>query len=416
MKRVTAHVIAIGDEILYGQTLDTNSNHIALYLSEINVDLLKISDIKDDEATIKKEISESEADIIITTGGLGPTRDDKTKYVIADLLETSLEIDETALVWVKNYYEKVTKRKINQINQNQALVPVGSLALENKVGTASALWTEWKGKTIINLPGIPNEMRFLMKNQIIPRIKKNFQREYVIHQFVHCINMPESVMAEKLYDFENQLPEHISLAYLPRNKRVKLRLTARGKDLETLKEKLSLLANQIEEILPDNIYSKGDKSLMSIIAEKLIKNRLTIATAESFTSGRISKELSSLSGSSEYFVGGVTTYSTQQKINLLKVPETLINQYGVANKEVAEAMAKGALKLFNSDISVATTGVAGPNKDDFGTEVGNAYVAIATKQKVESHHIFYENLERKEFSDKISDIAIDQLYKFLKAF
>ena len=309
-KNVTAHVIIIGDEILYGHTLDTNSNYLALEFAKISIDLIQISAIQDNRDDIKDEILGSHADIIITTGGLGPTRDDKTKYVLSEILEQPLEMHADALRWTEEYFAQVTDRPMNVLNRNQALVPAGTTPLQNKVGTAPGLWTELGQKILINLPGVPAEMKYLMTNEVMPRLLDRFHPIFIHHEFVQTINIPESDLAEKLNDFEHELPAHIKLAYLPRGKKIKLRLTGFSENAEALQQELLSQTDKLTEAIPDeNFLSRDDLEIEKSIGKILTDSKLSVSTAESFTAGAIAAMLTVEGGSSSYFNGGVVALS-----------------------------------------------------------------------------------------------------------
>ncbi|MBV7441518.1 CinA family nicotinamide mononucleotide deamidase-related protein [Weeksellaceae bacterium TAE3-ERU29] len=415
MQNIFAHIISIGDEVLLGDTLDTNTNFIANELNKISVQLNEISVIHDDEQIIKDKINSAaeNAQIIITTGGLGPTRDDKTKYVIADLLNEDLEINPLALNWVTEYFKQILNRPLNKLTRNQALLPKSSIPLENKTGTACGIWTKYKNSIIINLPGVPYEMKHLITTQVIPKIKETFNCNYRIHQYVKVHGIPESDLAITLQDFEDSLPQHIKLAYLPHNRKIKLRLTTTGDNKETLESELKDLISNIREIIPNNIYSENADDVLEKIKAICTDKNITIGTAESFTSGLLASSLTSISGSSSYFKGGIVAYSPKIKADVLKVDKDLIKTKGVVNEETALQMAIGTLNTLNCDVAISSTGVAGPNPDEFGNEVGLAFIGIASKDKQEVHKFFYPNYSRADFTEKIADMALEKLMNFL---
>lgn len=416
MKRnTTAHVIIIGDEILYGHTMDTNSHYLAKEFSNISIDLIQISAIQDNREDIKGEILSSTADIILTTGGLGPTKDDRTKYVLSEILNQPLEMHEQALLWTEEYFEKSLDRPMNELNKNQALVPVGTLPLQNQVGTAPGLWAEFGQKLLISLPGVPFEMKYLMKHEVLPRLLKKFHPTFIEHAFVQTLNIPESELAELLHDFEQILPNNITLAYLPRGKKIKLRLTGKGEHRYKLKTELTEFTEKLISVIPDEFFLSQDAlSIEKNVGELLLKHKKTIATAESFTTGKIAAALVSIGGSSKYFKGGIIAYSPHLKKQLLKVPSDLIAKHGVANAQVALAMAKGARELTNCDVAISSTGVAGPAKDDFGVEPGVAFIGISTEENETVYEFHYPHLDRKEFTQKMTEVALQKLYIFLR--
>ncbi|AFL97417.1 CinA family nicotinamide mononucleotide deamidase-related protein [Ornithobacterium rhinotracheale] len=416
MKSLFAHIISIGDEVLIGDTLDTNSNFIAQELNKINVQLNEISVIHDDEALIQRKIEEvaSKADIVITTGGLGPTRDDKTKFVVADLLGEKLVMNQQALAWVEEHYEKNLRRPMNELTKNQALLPEHSVPLRNQTGTACGIWSTFKNSVIINLPGVPVEMRHLMQTQVIPKIKKDFSANYRLHKYVRVHDVPESELAIILSDFENEMPENVKLAYLPKNSRIKMRFTGVGDDLASLEKQLEDLAQKLKNIIPNNVYAENEQDVPERLKDLCTEKSLKIASAESFTAGLIPHRITSVSGSSAYFVGGVVAYDPQIKIQELGVSAEVVKVKGVVNEEVAIQMAKGAVEKFKADFAVSTTGVAGPNKDDFGNEVGLAYIGVASKEKAKAFRLFYPHYDRAEFTDRMADMAIERLMSFIE--
>ncbi|MGI9525810.1 MAG: CinA family nicotinamide mononucleotide deamidase-related protein [Weeksellaceae bacterium] len=413
MASTTAHIIVIGDEILYGQTLDTNSNFIAKQLASYHINLISVSVIPDIEDIISSTIQNSTAEIIITTGGLGPTKDDKTKGVIAELTGNKLVYFDEALVWVETYYKRVVGRPMNFLNKDQALAPEGSILLQNKTGTAPGIWTEWKDKIIINLPGVPYEMKYLLTHEVLPKLKEKINLDYILHHFIRVYNLPESELSLCLTSLEEQLPPHVKLAYLPTARMVKLRLTVAGADKEKLKNDLQYWKNQVVKLLPVNTIINEDLDTHLAIAKLLHEKNLMLATAESFTSGKIASSITAIPGSSTYFQGGIVAYAPKLKHSLLGVSNDLIHSKGVVNAEVAKQMAQGALKTTNATIAISSTGVAGPNPDEFGVKPGTAFIGIATQNISEVWKFTYENLEREDFTEKLTQIAIQQLFSFL---
>uniref|UniRef100_UPI0039A47077 CinA family nicotinamide mononucleotide deamidase-related protein n=1 Tax=Ornithobacterium rhinotracheale TaxID=28251 RepID=UPI0039A47077 len=415
MKSLFAHIISIGDEVLIGDTLDTNSNFIAQELNKINVQLNEISVIHDDEAIIQCKIEEaaSKADIVITTGGLGPTKDDKTKFVLAELLGKKLVMNQQALAWVEEHYAQNLRRSMNEFTRNQALLPENSEPLRNQTGTACGIWSKYQNSVIINLPGVPVEMRHLMETQVVPKIQKEFSPTHRLHKYVRVYGIPESELAIILEDFEQALPNHIKLAYLPKNSRIKMRFTGIGKDFSVLEKQLEDLAQKLKDVIPNNVYAEDERDMPERLRDICTEKSLKIASAESFTAGLISHRITSVSGSSAYFVGGVVAYDPQIKIQELGVSAEVVKTKGVVNEEVAIQMAKGAVRKFHTDFAVSTTGVAGPDKDEFGNEVGLVYIGVASKQKATAIRLFYPHYERTEFTDRMADMAIEQLMNFI---
>lgn len=414
-KNTTAHVIIIGDEILYGHTMDTNSHFLAKEFSNISIDLIQISAIQDKREDIKDEIHSSTADIILTTGGLGPTRDDRTKYVLSEILNQPLEMHAQALRWTEEYFQKTLNRPMNSLNKNQALVPVGTIPIRNKVGTAPGLWAEYGRKLLISLPGVPFEMKYLMKNEILPRLLKKYEPTFIEHEFVQTLNISESELAEILRDYEQRLPNNIKLAYLPRGNKIKLRLTGKGDVQKKLQTQLSEFAELLISAIPEeNFLSQDALTVETIVGELLLRNNKTISTAESFTSGKIAAALTSISGSSRYFKGGIIAYSPELKERLLDVSKELMDNKGVASAEVALEMARGARENTQCDIGISSTGVAGPSNDSYGVEPGVAFIAISSKEKERVYEFNFPHLDRKDFTLKMTEAALQKLYIYLK--
>lgn len=418
MKRnLTVHVIIINNGILYGHTMDTNSHYLAKEFSEISMNLVQISAIHDNKEKIKSEIINSTADIIITTGGLGPTKEDKTKYVLSEILNKPLEIHPDALRWTEEYFDKRGSDRDRKVFlKNQALVPVGTIPLCNKVGTAPGLWTVYGNQILINLPGVPFEMKYLMKNEVMPKLNDRFHPSFMAHEFVQILNITETKLRELLSSFSQNLPAHIEMSYLPRGEKIKIRLTGRGENKNELKKELRDLIIELNSHIPeDNFLSKDNSNIEINVGNSLLKHNLSISTAESFTSGKIASALSSVSGSSRYFKGGIVAYSPVLKNQLLKIPKELMKEKGVVNSEVALRMAKGAREITQCDVAISTTGVAGPGNDEFGVEPGVAFIAISSEKREIVHEFHYPHLDRKDFTQKLTEVALQKLYHFLKS-
>lgn len=408
-------LITIGDEILIGQIVDTNSAYIAQHLNKIGLEVDEILSIKDDFQTIVEtfERISKDSDIIITTGGLGPTKDDKTKHALCEFLQTELVMDEVVLNFLEERYQKLN-RPLNELNRNQALVPKGSIALPNPLGTAPGIWTEFKGKLIINLQGVPFEMKNLLKTEVIPRIQEKFSLPFVIHRFLSVSHFPESELAITLNDWEDHLPNNISVAYLPERSKVKLRLTGKGENKEQIKAQLEQEVQKLIPLLGERLDSTTKDSIAVILGDLLRELNLTISTAESCTGGEIASMLTSVSGSSEYFYGSVVSYATEVKKNVLNVSEKTIETHTVVSEEVAKEMAEGVRDLLKTELSVSTTGVAGPAKGEDGKEVGTVWVAFGNQEILQSKSYFFPYLEREDFIAQVSRLALQNVFEFVK--
>lgn len=408
-----AEIVTIGDEILIGQIIDTNSAFIAKELNKIGVAVYQITSVQDDRSHILKALKEAEdnADIVILTGGLGPTKDDITKKTIAEYFDDHLvrnhEVTENIKTLWKNYINQIP----SQVNLDQALVPSKAQVLNNIYGSAPGMWLEKNGKVFISLPGVPFEMKSLLTNEVIPKLQKTYKFPYIQHKTILTYGLGESSLAARIEAWEDALPNFIKLAYLPSLGRVRLRLSAKGMDKAAIdaemQSQINLLLPQIADIF---VGFEEDESLEALIGKQLIALGETLATAESCTGGKIAEALTAIAGASNYFKGSVVTYATQSKIDVLHVPEKLINQYSVVSAQVVEAMAKNVLKLFKTDYAIATTGNAGPTKGDSEAEVGTVFIAIATKDKVYSEKFNFGN-HRTKVINRAANKAFEMLQK-----
>ncbi len=381
-----AEIITIGDEILIGQIVDSNSAFIAKELNKIGIDVQQITSVQDEENHILTTLKEASqrASIVIVTGGLGPTKDDITKKTFCKYFHDELVKNEEVLQNVEELFRKYVKDPISDLNRSQAYIPSKATALFNKYGTAPGMWIEENEVVYISLPGVPFEMKALMENEVISKLQERFQRPYIIHKTVLTYGMGESTIAEKIEDWENNLPTFIRLAYLPSLGRVRLRLSARGQDEKVLLQELDHQLEQLHSLIGDIIKGyEGEGSLEEQIAQKFIEKGKTITTAESCTGGRIASRLTVVSGASKFFRGGIVTYETATKNYVLGISEEIINTYSVVSPEITKEMAIKAKALFRTDYAVATTGNAGPTKGDSDAEIGTVYIAIATPNGVE---------------------------------
>ncbi|URM36941.1 CinA family nicotinamide mononucleotide deamidase-related protein [Flavobacterium anhuiense] len=380
-----AAIITIGDEILIGQIVDTNSAFIAKSLDRIGVEVAEMLSISDDKKHILDTFAQlqNKVDVVIVTGGLGPTKDDVTKKTFCEYFNDELVVDQKVLAHVTELIEGFYKRPISQLNKDQALVPSTCTVLHNKVGTAPGMWMKKENTVFISLPGVPYEMKYLVEEEIIPKIVREYKRPYIIHKTILTYGQGESLVAERIEQWENNLPEFIKLAYLPNPGRVRLRLTARGTNKEELEEAIERNVQSLDAIIHDIIVGyEENETIETVIGKLLSKQNKTISTAESCTGGRIASLLSSVSGSSSYFKGSVVSYATEAKVNVLGISQDLINQFSVVSAEVASAMALNVKALMKTDYALATTGNAGPSKGDSDAEIGTVFIALATPDGV----------------------------------
>lgn len=377
---MNAEIITIGDEILIGQIIDTNSQWIAQELNKIGISVYQITSIQDRKSHILKALSEAEfnANIIILTGGLGPTKDDVTKHAIAEFFDSELVLNDEIVEHIKIMFAKIGYQ-FTELNRQQALLPVKAKILKNNLGTASGMWFERHGKVFISLPGVPNEMKGLMLRKAVPKLKGIFHLPYIIHKTILTYGMGESKVAERIEDWENALPHFIKLAYLPNYGKLRLRLSAKGEDKDLLEKTLNEEIKKLTELISDIIvgFDEGE-SLEAEIGKLLVDQNKTLAVAESCTGGTIAKMITSVPGASKYFIGSITSYNQRIKTDLLNVPQKVINQHSVVSAQVAEAMALGIQKVYESDYAIGITGNAGPTKDKTDESVGKIFIAIAS--------------------------------------
>ena len=380
-----ATIVTIGDEILIGQIVDTNSGFIAKSLDKIGVAVHEMISISDDKQHILDTFSklQNQVDLVIITGGLGPTKDDITKHTFCEYFDDKLIVDEAVLAHVTAIIEGFYKRPITQLNKDQALVPSKCTVLHNAMGTAPGMWMKKEQTVYISLPGVPYEMKYLVEHEIIPKVVREYERPYILHKTIMTYGEGESKVAERIETWENNLPSFIKLAYLPSPGKVRLRLSARGTDKEILENAIDENVISLTQIIGDIIVGFDEGETIEVILGRLLtQHKKTIATAESCTGGKIAQVLSSVPGASNYFKGSVVSYATETKIKVLGISPELIEKYSVVSAEVAQAMALSIQKIMLSDFAIATTGNAGPSKGDSAAEVGTVFIALATPNEV----------------------------------
>ena len=407
-----AAIITIGDEILIGQIVDTNSAFIAKSLDRIGVEVHEMISISDNKSHILDTFSkfQNKVDLVVITGGLGPTKDDITKKIFCDYFDDDLVVNNKVLEHVTQLIEGFYKRQITQINKDQALVPSKCIILHNEFGTAPGMWMKKENTVFISLPGVPFEMKSLVENEIIPRIVVEYQRPYIIHKTVLTYGIGESLLSETIEKWENDLPNFIKLAYLPSPGRVRLRLSARGTDKELLENAIFENVTSLSAILGDAIVGiDDDETLEVVIGRLLTQQNKTISTAESCTGGKIAQVLSSFAGASAYFKGSIVSYATETKISVLGISEDIINEYSVVSAKVAREMAINIQRLMKTDYAIATTGNAGPAKGDSDASVGTVFIALATP-----YDVIIEEFNFGQPRDKVIDRAVLKSLEMLR--
>jgi nicotinamide-nucleotide amidase len=371
-------IITIGDEILIGQVVDTNSAFIGSELNKEGFEVSRITSIGDSREEIASTLTEalSRVDAVLITGGLGPTRDDITKHVLSDFFNTRLVFSQQVFDDVEAFLKGRVKN-INELNRSQAMVPEDCTIIRNPVGTAPVMWFDRQGKVVVLMPGVPSEMKHAMLYEILPRLKKQFQTGYILHKTVHIFQIPEAVLAEMLSDWEDNIPQCIKVAYLPQPGKIRLRLTARGNDLSALQKAIDENVAKLQPIVGAQIFGYDDDSVEKRIGELLMSRGHMLATAESCTGGAIGAAVTSVSGSSAYFKGAVVAYHNKVKMNILQVKPDDLEQYGAVSKPVVEQMALGVQKLLQCQWAIATSGIAGPTGGSPDKPVGTVWIAIA---------------------------------------
>ena len=409
-----AEIITIGDELLIGQVIDTNSAFIAKQLNKIGVSVYQITSIQDDKQHILNALADAEnrVDIVICTGGLGPTKDDITKKTIAEYFNDTLVKNEAVLENIEDIWRQHVRSEILQVNRDQALIPSKSIPLMNKLGTAPGMWLEKDDKVFISLPGVPYEMKGLIDNEVIPKLKDKYNCPFILHKTMIVYGLGESALAARIEAWEDALPSHIKLAYLPNLGKMRLRLSTKGYDDDKLKRDVQIQIDSLIPLIKEEYAGLEDEdgSVEIVIAKQLTRLGNTLAIAESCTGGAVAERFTVHSGASAFFKGGVVTYSTQSKMNVLNVSKSDIETYSVVSSQVAESMAQNAQQLFQSDYAIATTGNAGPTKGDSNAEVGTVFIAIANKNGVYSQEFNFGN-SRLKVINKAVNKALEMLQK-----
>lgn len=402
-------IITIGDEILIGQIVDTNSTWIANKITNTGFEIREMASIGDNTDQIKNTITElfKRVDVILTTGGLGPTKDDITKKTLCEYFGTELIFNDEVLKNIENLFPD---RKVNELTYNQAYVPKDCTVIQNKVGTAPITWFEKNGKVLVSMPGVPYEMRYNMENEIIPRLLKKYDIEAYLSKNFIVYGYSESGLALHLTDFENNLPEGFGLAYLPSLGIMKLRLFVKGKERQSELDKEVL---KLEKLLGDAILAEKDITIEQILGERLFEKGLTIATAESCTGGNISHLITTIAGSSNYFKGSIVSYSNEAKLNVLNVSPEDLEKDGAVSESVVINMAKGTQKVLNTDCSIAVSGIAGPGGGTEEKPVGTVWIATAYKDKVIAQKYVMGKFREANII-RASNTAMLQLLKMLE--
>lgn len=410
-----AYIINIGDEILIGETTNTNASWMAFSLDQCGVEVKKVIVIGDDHQAIISSLEEglNEAELVLITGGLGPTHDDITKHTLCEYFNDKLIFDENVHSDIETLLGKHGK-KINELNRTQAYVPAGCKVLSNKLGTAPGMMFDNNGRIVISMPGVPHEMKSMMSDSVLPIIKQRKDAGFSLHRHIHTFGLAEANMAEILMPVLKELNGGVKLAFLPSPGHVKLRLTAKGNDLQHLEKLLKNEERKILEYIGEYIYGYEKDKLEEVIAGLLIKVNKSLVTAESCTGGMLASKLTSVSGSSTYFLGSIVAYSNKMKEDVLGVSNELLEKYGAVSKEVVSAMAEGARQKLNSDYSLATSGIAGPDGGTKEKPVGTIWIAMSSSEGTVAKKLnlgFDRNTNIRLTSDYCLDLLRKELNK-----
>ncbi len=377
-----AEIITIGDEILIGQIVDTNSAWIGEQFNMNGIEIYQITSVHDDHDHILQAIENAEknADLVVITGGLGPTKDDITKHALCAYFNTELVFHQPTLDHIIKRF-RLRGIDMNKLNRDQALLPASCTILPNKLGTAPGMWFEQNNTIFVSMPGVPFEMKYIVEHELLPRLRETGKTKAIYHKTVLTQGVPESMLAERIADWEDALPPHIKLAYLPNPMAVRLRLSAIGNDVELLKEDVNAEIVKLQQLIPESIFGYDTETLAEVIGRMLTENGQKLAVAESCTGGYISHLITSVPGCSEYYQGGITSYSNQAKQQLLGVNSETLEKYGAVSEQVALEMVEGARRRLNADYALATTGIAGPTGGTEEKPVGTVWIAISGPQK-----------------------------------
>ena len=395
-----AEIITIGDELLIGQVVDTNSAWLGSTLGDDGIKVIQITSVQDNAAQIVQAVNDalSRADIVLMTGGLGPTKDDITKKTLAEMFGMKLVRNEQV-------YEMVGKQlalrgiAFTELNQGQALVPDGCTVLPNRNGTAPGMWFERDGKVLISMPGVPFEMKALVKDEVLPRLRKHFALDANVHRTIITFGLAESILADTIASWEEALPPYLHLAYLPSALCIRLRLSAYEIDRQQAEQEIESQIEKLSKVIPHYIIGSEDDSLESVTGTLLKTRGETLATAESCTGGNIAHRFTAMPGASEYFKGGVVAYANEVKMALLGVDPESLNRYGAVSQSVAEQMAEGVRRATGATYGISTTGIAGPTGGTPEKPVGTVWMAVATPNGVFSRRMVFgsvrsQNIER----------------------
>lgn len=408
------HLLTVGDEILIGQIVDTNSVWMAQQLNLIGAHIVKKTSIGDTLETIRAEVGEalaSEADIVLMTGGLGPTKDDLTIEALAGFFGVELIFDQATYDRIVRAFEK-RGIPLRESHRAQCYLPANATILPNKMGTAPGTWYEHNGKVLVSMPGVPYEMEYLMEHEVIPRLKQRFKGKAIAHRTILTVGTGESEIASRIEAFEDSLPTNIKLAYLPNLGQVRLRLTGTSDDEHTLNQLLDQKTAQLEALIPEIIFGHEKEELEEVIGRMLCEHELRLGVAESCTGGYIAHRITSVSGSSQYFMGGLVPYTNQLKMKLLGVKSETLDTHGAVSEQTVIEMVQGALPLLGVDIAIAASGIAGPTGGTPEKPVGLVWLAVGNKDVIVTKKIV-AGKDRLKNIHYTAIVALDMLRQFV---
>ena len=410
---MNVEIITIGDELLIGQVVDTNSAFIARELNKIGISVFQITSVSDNRRHILAALEEASrrASLVLITGGLGPTKDDVTKAVFAEYTNDRLETHPETLRQIETM---MSARNIamNPLNVKQAEVPSRCTALPNSCGTAPGMWFEKDGIEYISMPGVPFEMKTMMLDEVLPRLRQRFTGDHILHRTLLVTGFPESALALFIEDWENNLPSQIKLAYLPGGGMIRLRLSASGADMQTLAIQTEKEVEKLRSLLGNHLLSENDEQIEEIVARILTRRKQTVATAESCTGGNIARLLTSISGSSAYFKGSVVAYANDVKEKILQVNPRDLQQHGAVSEQVVTQMAVGARQLMGTDYGIATSGIAGPTGGTPDKPVGMIWIAVTSASQTVAKLLHYGN-NRESNIQRTSTAALNLLREMI---
>ncbi|HEY5371167.1 MAG TPA: CinA family nicotinamide mononucleotide deamidase-related protein [Hanamia sp.] len=413
MKNIYASVITIGDELLIGQVIDTNSAWIAQQLNKVGIAVRNRLSVGDDPNEIWNalDIEEKESDVVLITGGLGPTGDDITKSLLCKYFNGKMIVDEGALQNVKRLFEMVYHKPVSEVNLKQAEVPDVCEVIQNKRGSAPGMLFHKEGTIFISMPGVPYEMQGIMED-VIPYLEKRFELPAIIHKTILTAGIGESALAEMIKDFENELPPEIRLAYLPNYGMVRLRLTTSGFDRVKTEEIIKDRFVELKKLVKEYIVTDEDETMQEVLGKILLKNKETISTAESCTGGAIASLITSIPGASAYFQGSIVSYSNDVKQSLLNVKKDTLEKYGAVSEETVKEMLSGLLLKMNTTYGVAVSGIMGPDGGTDDKPVGTVWIAVGSKANQKTYHL-KQRFARQKNIEVTSTMALNLIRKFI---